>query len=1590
MADNRTMAQMLQAPIEGYKDEIVVPQINANNFELKQTLINLVQSNQFTGEARIWLDKEPPRSILTWEDLVSKFINQFFPPSKTTYLRNEIINFLQKPNETTFNEAWERFKDLLRQLDTFYNALNPNDQDALDSAAGGNFLDKIPRECLLIIEIKSKVRYSRSRTTDSRANTNARLSSSLPSNSFDLQQIAASLEDKLDIRMNRFEKSLNDMKNSFVTPTAPIKAVEEASKALSQLELLKERISQEDVNQKFLRSLPSEWNMHVVVWRNKPDLDSMSMDVLYNNLKNTGRKLNLNGNETVAFDKTNVECYNFHKRCHFVRECRAPRAQDNRNIESTRRSMPVETKLWCLVMDLESLNKLIDSQIVDNCKKVLGYNAVPPLHTGLFMPPKPDLSYIGLDEFTSEPAVETLNAKTSKDVTKVVKKDNGALIIEDWKSDDEDQSVPQPKIEKKIVKPSVSKAEFVKPKQQSQNARKTVKNVEKSRQEAVSTACYVQNRVLVVKPYNKTPYALFHGRTPMLSFMRPSGCPVTILNTIDHLGKFDGKADEGFFVRYSLNSKAFRVFNSRTKIVEKTLHIRFSENTPNNVNSGLNWLFDIDALTKTMNYQPVTVDPPFPQELKSSQEAGFKPSNDVGKKVNEVPRQENKCKDKEENDSVNSTNRVIPVRSTINAASNEVNAIGRKLSIELLDVPDMPELEDISIFKDSNEDVFSVEADLSNLEYTFQVSPIPTIRIHKDHPLEQVIGDLHSAPQTKRMSKNLEEHGLIEAMQEELLQFKLQEVWTLVDLPYGKRAIGSKWVFRNKLDERGSVIRNKDFVVYQMDVKSVFLYEKIEEEVYVCQPPGFEDHDFPDKVYKVEKAIYILHQAPRAWYETLSTYLLDNGFQRGKIDKTLFIRRHKGNILLVQVYVDDIIFSSTKKELCISFEKLMHDKFQMSSIRELTFFLGLQIKQKKKGIFISQDTYVAEILKRFRFSKLNTASIPIETQKPLLKDEDREEVDVHIYILMIGSLMYLISLRPDIMFVVCACARYQINPKVSNLYTLKKIFRYLKGQTKLGFWYLKDSPFDLMAYTDSDYVGASLDRKSTTGGCQFFRCRLISWQCKNQTVVANSTIEAEYVAASSCCGQVYSNIFDKQLDGLPTHKEMYDVSFHTKKVFANMKRIAKRFPGGCDSLVRATTTASSLEAEQDSGDGPRCQDIMRDTSAHTRLKHIALMKIYTTLQKKVLDLKDELTRTKTSQQTKIDGLERRVKKLEKKQMSRTHKPKRLYKVGLLARVESYDYEEMFDADKELQDEEVVVEQEVVVDKEPIIDTVQVSVAATTITIDDITLVKALEALKSSKLEIRGIVIKDHKEPRESRTTTIISSKKSQEKDKAKMIEEPEERLIGERARQEEEANIALIETLEDIQVKVDVDYQLAKRLQAEEQQELNEEKKAKLFTELLEKRRKFFAAKRAEEKRNRPPTKAQQRIIMSIYLKNMDGWKIKSLKIKSFTEIQELFDKAMKRINTFVDFRTELVEESSKKVEAEITQEESSKRAGDEMEQETAKKQKIVDDKETTNLKQLVKIIPQEDISIDVIPLAVETPILTGRYTKNGRRAVTK
>ncbi|GJS65831.1 putative ribonuclease H-like domain-containing protein [Tanacetum coccineum] len=479
-------------------------------------------------------------------------------------------------------------------------------------------------------------------------------------------------------------------------------------------------------------------------------------------------------------------------------------------------------------------------------------------------------------------------------------------------------------------------------------------------------------------------------------------CPVTILNTIDHLGKFDGKADGGFFVGYSYNSKTFRVFNSRARIVEENLHIRYISKgfciTKASDNAG-----QARKKTETVKdyiFLPLwTANLPYSQDPKSFHNDGSKPSSDDEKNVDEDPRKESKCNDQEKEDNVNSTNNV-------NAAGiNKVNIVGGKTSIELPFDPNMPVLEDYSISDFSRDEDDGAVVDMNNLDTIIQVSPIPTTRIHKDHPL---INDKICISTQIKMSKNLEEHGFVSTIQQRTIHKDLQNCLFACFLSFE-------------------------------EPKKCFLYGKIEEEVYVCQPLGFEDPEFPDRVYKVKKAL-------------------------GKLDKTLFIKTYKGDILLVQVYVDDIIFGSTKKELCIAFEKLMHEKYHMSSMGELTFFLGLQVKQKKDGIFMSQDKYVANILKKFRFTKVKTVSTPMETQKPLLKDEDGEEVDVYIYRSMIGSLMYLTSLRPDIM--------------------------YLKGQPKLGLWYPKDSPFDLVAYTDSDYARASLDRKSTTGDCQFLGCRI--------------------------------------------------------------------------------------------------------------------------------------------------------------------------------------------------------------------------------------------------------------------------------------------------------------------------------------------------------------------------------------------------------------------------------------------------------------------------------------------------------------------
>ncbi|GJS74192.1 putative ribonuclease H-like domain-containing protein [Tanacetum coccineum] len=896
-----------------------------------------------------------------------------------------------------------------------------------------------------------------------------------------------------------------------------VKTYDRFQKLISQLEIHGEVISQEDANLKLLRSLPLAWNNIALIMRNKSDLDTLSMDDLYNNLKVyeseiKGKSSSSLNSQNVAFvssdnsSSTNETVNTTHSVSaasskdqastasyaddvmfsFFANQSNAPQLdyEDLKQIDADDlEEMDLKWQVVMLTMRVKRFIKktgrkmdlndketvgfdrtkaeegitnfaliAYTSQVNDRFKIGEGFHVVPPPYTGNYMPSRPDLSFAGLDD-----SVYRLKSR---------------ILIVDALVSERSKITGKGKIRTSEL--DFEDVYFVK--ELNFNLLSVSQMFDKKNSVLFTeTKCLVllpdfklldESQVLLKVPKHDNMYSFD------LKNVVPSGDP---------LGKFDGKANKGFLVGYSINSKAFRVFNTRTSKVEENLHITFLENKPSVTGNGPDWLFDIDLLTYFMNYEPVTTG------IQTNRNAGIKDNvdavptqqyilppllydslqssedivtDDVGKKTNEKPANEAKLDNllvQQKEGYATSTNRVSTVSPFVSAAGQSFNNVNGLPTDSLMhDLEDTTDLLNTSIFSGANNDEDKgAEADLNNLETTMN---------------------------------------------------------TLVDLPNGKKAIGTKWVFRNKKDETRIVVRNKarlvaqgytqeegidydkvfdlvarieafrlflsyvsfmGFIVYQMDVKSAFLYGTIEEEVYVCQPPTFEDPQFTDKVYKVEKALYGLHQTPRAWYETLSTYLLENGFRRGNIDKTLFIKKDK----------------------------------------------GLHIKQKDDGIFISQDKYVADILKKFDFVTVKTTSTLIETKKALLKDEEAEDVDVYLYRSMIRSLMYLIASRPDIMFTVCACARFQVTPKVSHLHAVKRIFRYLKGQPKLGLWYPRDSPFDLKVFSDSDYAGASLDRKSTTGGCQFLGKRLISWKYKKKTIVANSTAKAEYVAASNCCRQ---------------------------------------------------------------------------------------------------------------------------------------------------------------------------------------------------------------------------------------------------------------------------------------------------------------------------------------------------------------------------------------------------------------------------------------------------------------------------------------
>nr|GEW73183.1 retrovirus-related Pol polyprotein from transposon TNT 1-94 [Tanacetum cinerariifolium] len=385
----------------------------------------------------------------------------------------------------------------------------------------------------------------------------------------------------------------------------------------------------------------------------------------------------------------------------------------------------------------------------------------------------------------------------------------------------------------------------------------------------------------------------------------------------------------------------------------------------------------------------------------------------------------------------------------------------------------------------------------------------------------------------KNIKEAVADSAWIESMQEELHRFDRLDVWELVDIPLCKNVINIKWLWKNKRDEENTVIRNKSRLVAKgyaqkegVDFKESFApVARLEaEEMYVNQPDGFVDPYHPDKVYRLKKALYGLKQAPRAWYDELPNFLVSKGFSKGSINPNLFITKHRGEILMVQIYVDDIIFGSTNPNLSKRFKKLMHNKFEMSMMGELKFFLGIQIHQSPRGIFINQARYAQKILIKHGMTSCDIVGTPMAT-KHLDADLSGTPIDQTKYRSMVRALMYLTVSRPYIMHATCYCACYQAKLTEKHFTVVKWIFRYLKYTIHMGLWYLKDIGFELTAFLDSNHAGCLDSRKSTSGGIQFLGGdKLVSWLSKKQDCTSMSSTEAKQSRFPKLmCQKVYQN-----------------------------------------------------------------------------------------------------------------------------------------------------------------------------------------------------------------------------------------------------------------------------------------------------------------------------------------------------------------------------------------------------------------------------------------------------------------------------------
>ncbi|WJX33335.1 hypothetical protein P8452_21550 [Trifolium repens] len=603
--------------------------------------------------------------------------------------------------------------------------------------------------------------------------------------------------------------------------------------------------------------------------------------------------------------------------------------------------------------------------------------------------------------------------------------------------------------------------------------------------EAMNTACYVHNRVTLRKGTTSTLYELWKDRKPTVKHFHIFGSECFILADREPRRKLDPKSEKGFFLGYSTNSRAYRVYNTKTQVVMESVNVVVKDSSDKE-NEGVD-----QGTPVSVNAEP-----------------------DDG--------------------------------ASTPASMNEA-------------------------------DERTIEEDNDESARPQATSKGPSVRVQKNHPLDLVIGNPEQGITTRRTNdvvanscfvslfepKNVKEaltdEAWIEAMQEELNQFERSEVWDLVPRLEDVNVIGTKWVYKNKSDENGTVTRNKarlvaqgytqiegldfdetfapvarlesirlllgvacilKFKLYQMDVKSAFLNGYLQEEVYVEQPKGFVDPEHPNYVYKLKKALYGLKQAPRAWYERLTQFLEEQGYRKGGSDKTMFVKQEKGKFIIAQIYVDDIVFGGMSNTMVQHFVQQMQSEFEMSLVGELTYFLGLQIKQMDDTIFISQSKYARNIIKKFGMDNATHKRTPAPTHLKLTKDEKGISVDQSLYRSMIGSLLYLTASRPDITYAVGVCARYQADPKVSHLTQVKRILKYVNGTSDYGIMYSHCENSTLYGYCDADWAGSADDRKSTSGGCFFLGTNLISWFSKKQNCVALSTAEAEYVAAGSSCSQL--------------------------------------------------------------------------------------------------------------------------------------------------------------------------------------------------------------------------------------------------------------------------------------------------------------------------------------------------------------------------------------------------------------------------------------------------------------------------------------